>query len=24
MRQVGFGVSPRGLVLWPDRRARTA
>jgi ATP-dependent Lhr-like helicase len=21
MREVGFGVSPRGLVLWPDRRA---
>jgi ATP-dependent Lhr-like helicase len=21
MRQVGFGVSPRGLVLWPDRHA---
>ncbi|MDP9326281.1 MAG: DEAD/DEAH box helicase, partial [Candidatus Dormibacteraeota bacterium] len=20
MREVGFGVSPRGLVLWPDRR----
>jgi ATP-dependent Lhr-like helicase len=21
MREVGFGVSPRGLVLWPERRA---
>ncbi|GAC1333448.1 MAG: ATP-dependent helicase [Candidatus Dormibacteria bacterium] len=23
MRGVGFGISPRGLVLWPDRAART-